>query len=227
MTITSSTLTRAAGLCGITAGLIFIGVQIDHPPMDVSSVTSGEWQLRFAAKLVMCGLALAGITGMYLRQVRQTGLLGLVGYVLLGSFYILEAGIEFMGGYVLPSLAEGSPDYVNDVLAAATGGTASGDIGPLQTVFAVAGFCYIVGGLVFGIALFRARLLARWASALLAVSTTSTMALAALPDSFNRPFAVPMGIALVGLGLSLYRETAAKVEQSRSAVPVGHPAGVR
>jgi hypothetical protein len=62
---------------------------------------------------------------------------------------------------------------------------------------------------------------------LLAVSTVSTMALAALPDSFNRPFAVPMGIALVGLGLSLYRETAAEVEQSPSAVPVGQPAGVR
>ena len=213
MAINTSSLTRVSGLCAVVAGLIFIVVQIGHPPMDVSSVTSAEWEFRFAAKLVMCGLALVGITGMYLSQVRQTGLLGLVGYGLLGSFYILEAGIEFMGGYVLPSLAEGSPDYVNDVLAAATGGTASGDIGPLQTVFAVAGFCYIVGGLVFGIALFRARLLARWASALLAVSTTSTMALAALPDSFNRPFAVPMGIALVGLGLSLYRQTEPEAEQ--------------
>jgi hypothetical protein len=227
MTITPPTLTRAAGLCAVAAGLIFIGVQINHPPMNVSSVTSTEWEVRFMAKLVMCGLALAGITGMYLRQVRQIGVLGLVGYVLLGAFYVLEAGVEFMGGFVLPSLADIAPGYVNDVLAASTGGTASGDIGALQTAFAVIGVCYIAGGLVFGIALYRARVLARWAAALLAVSTVSTMALTALPDSFNRPFAVPMGIALVGLGWSLYRETGAVVEQTPSPASVGQPTAAR
>jgi hypothetical protein len=227
MTITPTALTRAAGLCAVTAGLIFIAVQINHPPMDVSSVTSTEWEIRFTAKLVMCGLALVGITGMYLLQMRQLGVLGLVGYVLLSAFYVLEAGIEIVGGYVLPSLADVSPRYVNDVLTAATGGSAAGDIGLLQTVFAVAGVCYIGGGLIFGIALFRARVLARWASALLAVSTVSTMALTVLPESFNRPFAVPMGIALVGLGLSLYRQSTAAVDRTPSAAPAGQPAGVR
>jgi hypothetical protein len=227
MTITPTTLTRTAGLCGVAAGLIFIGVQINHPPMDVSSVTSTEWEVRFTAKLVMCGLALAGITGMYLHQVRQTGVLGLVGYVLLGAFYVLEAGVEFMGGYVLPSLADVAPRYVNDVLAVSTGGTAAGDIGLLQTAFAVVGVCYIAGGLIFGVALFRARVLARWAAVLLAASTVSTMALTALPDTFNRPFAVPTGIALVGLGWSLYRESGAVVEQAPSVAPVGQPTGAR
>jgi hypothetical protein len=230
MAITTSSLTRVSGLCAVAAGLIFIVVQIGHPPMDVSSVTSIEWKLRFTAKLLMCGLALAGITGMWLCQAGRVGVLGLVGYVLLGGFYLLEAGIELLGGYVLPSLADISPAYVNDVLAAATGGSASGDIGLLQPVFAVAGVCYIAGGLAFGIALFRARVLARWAAALLAVSTVSTVALAALPESFNRPFAVPMGIALVGLGLSLHRQSEAVVELASPAAqaePVGHPTAVR
>ena len=53
----------------------------------------------------------------------------------------------------------------------------------------------------------RAGILARWASALLAVATVSTAALAVLPESFNRPFAVPTGIALMGLGISLWRTT--------------------
>jgi hypothetical protein len=176
----------------------------------------------------MCGLALAGITGMYLRQVRQIGVPGLIGYVLLGAFYVLEAGIEVLGGYVLPSLADVAPNYVNDVLAAATGGTPSGDIGLLQQAFALAGVCYIAGGLVFGVALFRARVLARWAAVLLAVSTVSTMALTVLPDSFNRPFAVPMGIALIGLGLSSHRQSeAATSEQLPSAAPVGQPTAAR
>ena len=227
MTITPATLTRTAGLCAVAAGLIFIGVQINHPAMDVSSVTSTEWEVRFTAKLVMCGLALAGITGMYLGQVRQIGVLGLVGYLLLSAFYVLEAGVEFMGGFVLPSLADVAPRYVNDVLAVSTGGSASGDIGLLPTVFALIGVCYIAGGLVFGVALLRTGLLARWAALLLAVSTVSTMALTALPDSFNRPFAVPMGIALVGLGWSLYRESGAVVEQVPSATPVELPTAAR
>jgi hypothetical protein len=205
MTITPSVLIRAAGAAAIAAGAIFIAVQINHPPMDVSSVNSVEWQIRFTAKLVMCGLVLAGITGMYLIQVREMGVLGLVGYLLLGAFYVLEAGVEFTGGYVIPALSDVSPRFVNDVLAVSFGDTASGDIGHLQTAFALAGFFYIVGGLVFGIALFRAGVLARWAAALLAVANLSTIALAALPDSFNRPLAVPNGIAMIGLGYSLWR----------------------
>jgi hypothetical protein len=227
MTVTIPGLTRAAGLCAVAAGLIFIGVQINHPPMNVSSVTSTEWEVRFTAKLVMCGLALAGITGMYLRQVRQIGVLGLIGYVLLAAFYLVEAGIEVLGGYVLPSLADMSPNYVNDVLAVATGGTPSGDIGLLQPVFALAGVCYIAGGLLFGVALFRARVLALWAAVLLAVSTVSTLALTALPESFNRLFAVPMGIALIGLGLSLHRHHEAASAQMPSAAPVREPTAAR
>ena len=61
------------------------------------------------------------------------------------------------------------------------------------------------GGLLFGIALFRARVLARWAAVLLSVGTVATLALAFLPESFNRPLAVPTGVALIGLGISLWR----------------------
>ena len=41
---------------------------------------------------------------------------------------------------------------------------------------------------------------------LLAVGNVSTLALSVLPDSFNRPLAVPTGIALIGLGVSLWRD---------------------
>jgi hypothetical protein len=76
----------------------------------------------------------------------------------------------------------------------------------MQTLFDLSGLTYMVGGLLFGIALFRARVLARWAAALLAVGTSATVALAVLPQSFNRPFAVPCGVALIGLGISLWRD---------------------
>jgi hypothetical protein len=45
---------------------------------------------------------------------------------------------------------------------------------------------------------------------LLALATVSTAALAVLPMSFNRPFAVPAGVALIGLGVSLWHSQQAR-----------------
>jgi hypothetical protein len=74
MTITTSALTRAAGACAAAAGAIFVAVQIKHPAWTVQAFTeSMSWQIRSIAKLVMCGLAIAGLTGMYLYQRKRTG----------------------------------------------------------------------------------------------------------------------------------------------------------
>jgi hypothetical protein len=230
MTITSNTLSRTAGAAAVAAGLIFIGVQINHPPSDVTSVTTTEWAVRNSLKALMAVLALAGITGMYLRQVKQTGVLGLVGYLLFGAGYLVVMSTAFVSAYVLPSLAGTDPGYVNDVLAAATNGTAIGDIGLLQTALRVQGFGFLAGGLVFGIALFRARVLARWAAALLAVGSVATAALAVLPDAFYRFLAFPNGIAMVGLGYSLWRITRTETTTVATTAVRGPrvaPAGVR
>jgi hypothetical protein len=205
MTITTTTLFRAAAVAAVAAGLIFIGVQINHPPSDVSAVTTTEWAVRNSLKVLMAALALAGITGMYLRQVKQIGVLGLLGYVVFSIGYLLITSSTVISAYVLPSLADTDPGYVNDVLAAGTGGTPSGDIGLLQGVFRVQGIGYLAGSLVFGIALFRARVLARWAAALLAVGGLVTVALSVLPDAFYRFLAFPNGIAMAALGYSLWR----------------------
>jgi hypothetical protein len=220
MAITATTLSRSAGVAAAAAGLIFIGVQINHPPMDVTSVTSTEWAVRNSLKVLMAALALAGITGMYLRQVKKSGVLGLLGYLLFGTGFLVIMSIAFVAAYVVPSLADTAPGYVNDVLAVSTGGTATGDIGLMQTAFSVEGFTYLAGGLVFGIALYRARVLARWAAALLAVGTFATIAIPLLPQSFERPLAFPTGVALVGLGYSLWR-TARTETTETAALPAG------
>jgi hypothetical protein len=220
MTITATRLTRAAGICAAIAGLIFIAVQIKHPPMNVDSVTTTQWVVRSIAKVVMAALALAGITGMYLRQVRQTRVLGLVGYLLFAVGYLAILSTEVIAAFVLPVLAHTSPGYVNDLVTAAAGGHPAGNIGGMHIVFLVSGLAYMAGGLLFGVALFRARVLARWAAALLALGTLATAALAVLPQSFNRPLAVPTGVALIGLGISLWRD-------QRKAAPAAGPATSR
>jgi hypothetical protein len=204
MTITPTTLTRAAGLAAVAAGLIFIGVQINHPYLDATSVVTTDVVVRDSLKVLMTVLALVGITGMYLRQVKQTGVLGLIGYLLLGTCYLTIMCTSFVAAYVLPSIAGTDPSYVNDVTAAATNRAAIGDIGLLQQAIAVQGAGYLLGGLLFGIALYRARVLARWAAALLAVGGIVSAALAVMPDAFYRFLAFPNGIAMVALGYSLW-----------------------
>jgi hypothetical protein len=206
MTITTTKLTRAAGLCAVVAGLLFIGVQIKHPHLDVTFATTTEWKVREGVKVLFAALSLAGITGMYLRQVKKTGVLGLLAYVVFSVGYLAMLSVEVVGAVVLPSIAHSAPGYVTDVLAVATGGHAAGDVGLMQPLNAVMGIGFLGGGLLFGIALFRANVLARWAAALLAVAAVATAARAVLPQLNERLFAIPFGIALIGLGYSLWRD---------------------
>jgi hypothetical protein len=218
MTITTTTLTRAAGLAGAAAGLLFVAVQIGHPHLDAAFATTGEYALRQGAKALMAALALAGITGMYLSQVRRTGVLGLLGYLVFAAGYLVMLGTELVGLCVLPALARSAPGYVDDVFAVATGGTAVGDIGLLQPLSAAGGITFVVGGLLFGIALFRAGVLLRWAAALLAAGAAATVAIPLLPQVNERLFAIPVGVALIGLGWSLWRG-----QRSPAATPVSAP----
>ena len=222
MTITSSGLTKAAGAAAVAAGTIFIAVQINHPAHDAFTTETTQWVARSGAKAVMSVLALVGITGMYPRQYAKAGLLGLVGYLVFAVGYLGMFGVQVVALTVLPNLVDSQPDFVNDVIAAAVGGTPGADIGGLQTLFNVSGAGYILGGFIFGVALFRTGVLARWAAALLAVSTIATAGLAVLPESFDRPFAVPEALALIGLGVSLWRTSRSdRPEVATQTAPTG------
>jgi hypothetical protein len=198
-TTTTHRFTAMAGLCAATAGAIFIGVQINHPPADVAHLVTTEMTIRMTAKVLFCALALVGLAGMFLRHRHQFGRLGRVGYSLLSVGF-------------LPTLAHSKPVYVQHVINGAMAHGASSGIGAMQELFLIAGMGYALGGLLFGIALFRAGVLARWACMLLAYGTISALALAALPESFSRPFAVPTGVALIGLGISLWRDQRRQTE---------------
>lgn len=206
MTVTPTALTRVAGVAAAAAGAIFIAVQINHPELTAASITMTDVFVRDSLKLLMAVLALIGITGMYLSQVRRNGFLGLVGYVLLASSYLLIMCGVFVAAYVLPEIAASNPGYVSDVIAADTGrGDVEGDLGVLQTVIQLRGLAYLAGGLLFGVALYRAHVLARWAAALLAVGGIASVVLSLMPDAFYRLLAFPNGIAMIGLGYSLWR----------------------
>ena len=222
MQITTTKLTRAAGLAAVAAGALFIAVQVRHPEITLDFVQSTQWTVRQGMKITMAVLALAGIAGMYLRQVRQMGVLGLVGYLLFSLGYLMMLCVEMIALVVVPAIAQAAPTYVGGVIAVATNSSSSADLGQFTTLNMAVAVGYLLGGLLFGIALFRAGVLARWASVLLAVAAVATAAIPLLPMVNQRLFAVPDGIALIGLGWSLWRE-----QRAADTEPVTKAAGVR
>ena len=225
MTVTSTTLTRGAAASAVAAGAVFIGVQVGHPPLDVTTIGTTEVVVRNTAKVAMAALALVGISGMYLSQVRRNGWLGLVGWAVLGLGYLSILATTMASAYVLPEVASSDPAYVTDVIAAVKGHETVGDIGALGVVLQVQGVLYLGGGLLLGIALFRAGVLARWATLLLAVGGLVTAALAVMPDAFYRLLAFPNGIAMIALGISLWRSV--RVVEPVEVVTVPSPVGAR
>jgi hypothetical protein len=153
-------------------------------------------------------LAIIGLTGLYLRQVRETGVLGLIGFVVFGIGFLMIAIVSFAEAVILPQIADTDPRYVSDFLATFVGDPVRGDVGGLTLANGVAGVTYPLGGLAFGIALYRAGVIARWAALLLSIGAVVPLLGAGLPDSLMRTATFPTAIALMGLGYSLWRELA-------------------
>jgi hypothetical protein len=210
-----SNLIRWAGLSAAVAGLYFAGIQPIHPADVVASVTTSAWAIITSLKTVMCLLILFGIAGLYSRQAHRAGRLGVAGALLFGLSWALQTAFVFAEAFILPLLATDLPKFVNGVLGMSHGRVSEVDLGILPALYAVVGISYMLGGLLLGIATFRAAVLPRRAAALLAVTATLTPAAALLPHHIQRLAGMPMGLALAGLGLALWLE-----RRERASEPV-------
>lgn len=206
MTVTAHALLRWTGLAALVAGVIFAGIQPIHPADVLASVTTGTWTIFMSLKLLMCFLFLIGIAGLYVRQAEAAGWVGLVGVMLLIVLWSLQSGFVFTELFVLPPLASTAPQFVESFLSLVNGTTATMDIGALVPAYVVVGLAYMLGGLVFGIATVRAKVLPHWPAILMAVTAVLTPAAALLPHAIQRYVAIPMGIAFIWLGWALWSE---------------------
>lgn len=205
----SRNLIRWTGVAAMAAGVIFAVIQPIHPPDELASVTTSAWAVITAAKTAMCLLFLLGFTGLYARQVDKAGWLGLAGFLLLLFSWWLQTGFVFAEAFILPPLASEAPTFVDGLLGTIAAGRASeADLGVLPALYTLGvGIPYMLGGLLFGIATFRAGVLPRWPAGLLAVSGPLAMIMVALlPHQLERFAAIPMGLAMAWLGYALWAE---------------------
>jgi hypothetical protein len=226
--ITAPSLIRWSGLSAMVAGIIFAGIQPIHPADVVSSVTTGAWAIITPLKTVMCLLLLVGIAGIYARQVKEAGWLGLAGFLLFGLGWAITTAFVFVETVIMPPLASVAPKFVDGFLGVAASRASEVDLGAIPALWALAGILYLLGGLLFGIATFRAGILPRWAGGLLAATAALTPLAVLLPHAIQRLAAIPMGLALASLGYALWSERREQAVDSDDGVLTGveQPAAV-
>lgn len=212
MKLTPSKLIRWSGVAAIVAGLIFAAYQPIQPSEVLASVTTSAWAIITPLKTGMCLLFLLGWTGLYARQVKETGWLGLAGYLLLSLSWALQFAFVFASAFILPLLATTAPRFVDSVLRNASGTVSVVNLGAIPVLYTLVGIGYILGGILFGIATLRAGILSRWAAGLLIVASALPLAFvlhsvaALIPPNIQHLAAMPLGIAAAWLGYALLAE---------------------
>src|SRR5215203_6157192 len=95
MKIKASSLIRWSGLAALVAGICFVVLGLLHPPNVLSSVTTTRWTIVHSLAIAMSLFGLLGIMGLYARQVKESGWLGLAGFLLLSLWLVLILPFTF------------------------------------------------------------------------------------------------------------------------------------
>src|SRR5215207_7626996 len=218
--ITTATLMRLAGVSAMLTGLCFLVIGMFHPVNVPAAVTTATWVNVHIFATALGFFGLFGMAGLYARQVEESGWLGLAGFLLFTVWMTLVSGFSFVEAFILPKLASESPAFVEGLLGMFSGAPSEIDLGILPTIWNISGPMFILGPVLFGIATFRARVLPRWAGALLALNIV-LVPLGALvsPECQPKIIMIPIGLALAWLGYALFserREKASELVTARS-----------
>ena len=208
--VTTRTLLRLAGLSALLAGICYVFVGVFHPANVASSVTTTRWEAVHYVACAMCFFGLLGMAGLYARQAKKIGWLGLIGYVLFSLWLVLIMGFSFVEAFILPRLATTDPKFVVAWMGMLVGPASNVYLGALPGLWTLTAPIYILGGVLFGITTFRAGILPRWGGALLALGTALAPLAAALPNASQPKTAIPVGLAIAWLGYALWSEQRAR-----------------
>ena len=207
MSITPTVLTRVAAAAMALCGLTYITIQFIHPADVVSSLATQRWVVVHILSFAMAALGLIGLAGIYLRQMRQLGVLGFIAYAMFALYFLLQASFNFTEALIAPLVAKDAPQLAVDIVGLFGRYPAVSDLGILAGLPQVGAVLYVGGALLFGVAIIRARVLSRGAGILLIIAAAITpVAGALLPHALERGAAIPMGLAFIWLGISLWRD---------------------
>jgi hypothetical protein len=216
------TLSRLSGIALILAFALALTGGLLHPVPDhqshsIASMELPAFPLAHLLIFIGGGLLLIGLPAAYARIAPRAGVLGLLGF---GLYFIVNATfIQFFTAYeafVAPALAA---DHARHHLADMGGGiTAAPAFAALQ---GVGGAAYMLGLLLFGIAVARSGALPRWVGVLLALAPVFLLLpIPEAPILTGLLIEVPRGLPIAAMGYALLvGEQSARVagEEARPA----------
>ena len=197
--MSSSNLIRWSGLAALLGGVLWVIVPVvflisfGDQPESVKAITS-TWTIVFAFDLLASVLIFLGLVGLYARQVEETGVLGLIAFLIAFTGTAMMFSESWVLNFVVPMLAEATPELVGLAVTALPGTLMVG----LMLTFGLFG----LGWLLFGLVSLQAGVLPRGAAILLmvgAVLVTVLFLTIELPFGF-----VVFGAALAWMGYALW-----------------------
>lgn len=195
----NQTIYKLAGISAILAGLLFALIQFIHPEDTLRAITTTRWEIAHILSTLFPVFAFLGITGIYAKQIKQSGKLGFAGYLMLVGAFSLMLCFGFYEAFVAPVIAVEAPSLAVNIMSILEDKPGPGLIGE---VYQLNGILYLLGGLVFAVATIRAKVFPLYAGGILGLGVLVTLSAAALPF-MARPSAVVFSLGLALLGVSL------------------------
>ena len=192
----SSRLFSWCGVALIAAAVLMVVATLLHPSRETATtIVTSEPRLVAAhvAYTVAWLLVLLGLPGLYAAQRGQMGPLGLVGFLtaFAGTYLIAVTG-NF--GFLAPVLARQSPavlDSINQYV-------------PVVIINGLAAILFMIGYVLFGVAMIRTAALPRWSGVLVALGAPAHLlgfGIAQLVSTAAWPIAI-LGSVSLGAGLA-------------------------
>lgn len=194
---------RWTGIAAIIAGSIYLAIQLLHPSDTLGSVTTPMWVITHVLSMVMDLAAIIALTGIYALHAHKFKVFGFIGYILFSLFFGLSMAFHFIEAFLFPILATSTPEIVRAIQGLVTGVASDANIGVIPVVYMLAGLSYLAGGFILGLSLLRANIVPRAAGLLLSIGALVTVLGAIIPHPLDRVMAIPVGLALVWIGLSM------------------------
>ena len=154
-------LLRWCGMALMAAGVLLVVATLLHPSRETATTIVASERRLVAAHMVYTLawlLVLLGLPGFYAAQRGGMGRLGLAGFLtaFTGTYLIAVTG-NF--GFLAPVVAKQSPGVLDSI----------SQYSPVVIVNGLAAILFMIGYVLFGIAMIRIRTLPRWSGALVAV----------------------------------------------------------
>jgi hypothetical protein len=195
----SLNLIRWGGLLLVVSGLLLAFGMVFHPPVTPAGLSTNMWVVAHVAIFVGMLFSILGLICLYGRQVKETGILGFIGFIMAFIAISSFMGVVYFEAFLSPVLAADMPGFAEE--------HGSGiKLGALTFILPLTGLTFILGHAVFGVAIIRAGILPKWAAGLAIIGSVPVGLTPVVPLLVAKTGAVVFGLGYVWLGYALWSE---------------------